>query len=415
MSRWFPAWHIGTNPDDRIILASYEASFASEWGRKARELITEHGKEYFGVRVRENVAAREHWEVDKAYRVGEAVEWRPAEGGMHTAGIGGGLTGRGGDIVIIDDPIKNAQEAFSATIRENVWDWFDSTLMTRLEPNAAVIVIMTRWHEDDLAGRLIERSEAGGEHWDVYNLPALAEENDPMGREPGAALWPERYDEKRLEEIKADRGEYWFSAMYQQRPIPVGKALFSRVNTRRYTYENNAYWLHQPDGSRLPVLPQSLTKFATVDLAASLKETADFTVISTWGMTPQRDMLLLDSVRVRLEGPDQTPLMRDVWLTQRPAAFYIEATGYQLSMVQTAIRAGLPIFPIHPDRDKLARALTAAARFASGNYYFPVAAPWLAECEKELYSFPAGEHDDFVDTVSYSALVAIGDGYVGNL
>lgn len=415
MSRWYPAWHIGNNPDDRVILTSYVAGFAAEWGRKARDIIELYGAEYFGVRIRQDVAAREHWEVEKAYRNGESILWRPADGGMHTSGMEGTLTGRGGDIIIIDDPVKNAEEAFSATKRQNVWEWFDSTLMSRAEPNAAVILIMTRWHEDDLAGRLIDRSNNGGEHWDVINLPALAEEADPLGRAEGEALWPERYPQAELEAIRVNRGAYWFSAMYQQRPVPVGKGLFTRENTRRYTHEHNAYWLHQPDGSKIGVADTALTRFATVDLATSLKQTADFTVVSTWGMTANRDVLLLDSRHVRLEGPDQTPLMREVWLTQRPAAFYVEATGYQLSLVQTAIRAGLPIFPIYPDTDKVARALTAAARFASGNYYFPVAADWLPECEKELYRFPAGEHDDFVDTVSYSALVAIGGGYVGNI
>jgi predicted phage terminase large subunit-like protein len=397
------------------MLASYEAGFAAEWGRKAREIVTEHGQQYFGIRVKENVAAREHWEIEKAYRTQSGWDWRTMDGGMHTAGIMGSLTGRGGDIVIIDDPVKNAQEAFSTTIRENIWDWFDSTLMTRLEPNAAVIVIMTRWHEDDLVGRLLQRMEAGGEQWSVFNLPAIAEENDPAGRQPGEALWPERYPIERLEEIRRDRGEYWFSAMYQQRPIPIGKALFSRATTKRYIIEGGIVGLIQEDGSKLHYSMENLLRFSTVDLAASVKTTADFTCVSTWGMTPRREIILLDVQKLRLEGPDQLPLLQNIWLSFRPAAFYIESTSYQLSMVQSAVRAGLPVFPIHPDTDKVARALTASARFHAGMYYFPLAAPWLADAEKELYSFPAGDHDDFVDTVSMSALVGIGDAYTGNL
>lgn len=409
------------------MLISYAAEFAAFWGRKARDIIDEHGPAVFGIRVREDVAARDNWEVEKTFNGG--ITWEKTGGSMITAGVGGPITGRGADLAIVDDPIKNAEEAFSPTVREKTWEWFQSTFMSRLEPGARVIVIQTRWHEDDLAGRLIEASNQGGEHWNVINFPALAYEEsgtlgyerDILGRKPGEALWPERYDEKALNKIRVERGEYWFSALYQQKPIPTGKSIFNRADKRNYTTtgvamdgSNYIYQLQTPSGPEI-VSGFELFKFATVDLAVSTKQTADFTVVSTWGLTPTSDLILLDVQRIRLEGPDQTPLLTSVWLSQHPTAFYIEATAYQLSLIQTALRAGLPVFPVTPDKDKIARALPAAAKMKAGKIYFPLVADWLPEVEKELFNFPAAKHDDFVDTLSMAVNVAIGDGYVGNL
>lgn len=396
------------------MLATYAAEFSAQWGRKARDLMSEVG-EWYGLKVREDVAARDAWELSKFTR--NIMRWVPTGGGMITAGIGGPLTGRGGDIVIVDDPVKNAEEAFSAVYREKTWEWFTSTLYTRLEPEAAIIVIQTRWHEDDLAGRLIAQMESGGERWEVINLPALAEENDPLGRQPGEALWPERYDEEKLAEIERTLGPYWFAALYQQRPIPVGKGLFQREWLRRYEETDTVYLLRQPDGSVVMHPKAFCRRFSTMDLAASVKKTADFTVLSTWSVTPNNDLLLLDSRKVRLEGPDQLPLIQSVYMDLRPSQIYIEKSGYQLSLIQSAVRAGLPILPITPDTDKIARALSASARMKMGTIYFPVYADYLVGrdgAEEEIFKFPAAEHDDFVDTLSYAVHVLAGVGYVGN-
>lgn len=412
-SRWGPPWAIGVDPSLRVGVVSYMAQFAGTWGRKARDILSEHGPALFGVRVREGVAAHDNWEVEATYDGGKT--WTITGGGMVTTGIGGPLTGKGLDLAIVDDPVKNAEEAFSAVRREAVWDWFQSTLMSRLEPGGRVIVIMTRWHEDDLAGRLIAESEQGGEYWHVINYPAIAEDNDPLGRQPGEALWPARYDEEALRKIEANRGAYWFSAMYQQRPVPLGDQTIPVSSIRQYYTGPLGYELVQPDGSRKIVPKDAVRKYATVDLATSEKQTADFTVISIWGNTYDNDTLLLDVVRERFSGTSQMEALRNAWLMWQPGAFYIEATGYQLSLVQQAINAGLPASPIFPDKDKVARSLPLATRMANGKYYFPAQAPWLPEIMQELSRFPAGKHDDFVDTASYSALVTAGIGWAGTL
>lgn len=417
-SKWFPAWYLGMQPSHRVMLVSYAAEFAATWGRKARDILEEWGPELFNVRVRDDVRARDNWELQQKKGLGGITggAFTNSGGGMVTAGIGGPLTGRGADLILIDDPIKNSEEAFSPTYREKTWEWFNSTLMSRKQPGAAVILIQTRWHEDDLAGRLISTMEAGGEKWTVINFPALAGDNDVLGRQPGEALWPEFYSREDLLAIQKDRGSYWFSALYQQSPVPAGKSLFKAQFMQRYDSNGlGGYTLYKADGS-IQSAPASMgVTFSTIDLATSLKQTADFTVISTWLQTPQNDLLLLDVHRIRLEGPDQVPLMIDVWRKWQPATLFVEQAGFQLAIIQAALRAGLPVRPTFPKGDKVERALAPAAKLEAGKVFFPRQAHWLPDVEAELYQFPAGAHDDFVDTFSMAAIALLGAGYAGNL
>jgi len=216
ISRYFPAWYLGMFPERRVILASYEAGFAATWGRKARDLLEEYGPAAFGVAVSPRSSAANRWDI-----AGQ-------EGGMITAGAGGPITGRGAHIAIIDDPHKGAEDALSALQRAKIDDWYKSVLRTRLRPSGAIVLVQTRWHSDDLAGRRIKAMQDGGEKWDVLNLPALALDDDPLGRKPGEALWPEMYSKKNLEETRQTQGSAWFEAMYQQRPLTEQGAMFKR-------------------------------------------------------------------------------------------------------------------------------------------------------------------------------------------
>ena len=175
-SRRFPAWYLGRHPDHQIICCSYGDELAMDFGRNVRDIV--EGSEYRhlfpGTSIRRDSRSAERWQT--------------AQGGVYvSAGVGSGITGRGAHIALIDDPIKNREEADSETHRRRVWDWFTNVLYTRLMPGGAVILIMTRWHEDDLGGRLLEAEEAGGDKWDIVNLPALARADDPLGRMPGEA------------------------------------------------------------------------------------------------------------------------------------------------------------------------------------------------------------------------------------
>src|SRR3990167_8157732 len=385
-SHAFPAWYLGTFPDREILLASYEAEFAAEWGGKARDLFAEFGKMVWGLTVAEAQRARNHWGIE-GHR-----------GAMRTAGAGGSLTGRGASILLIDDPIKNAEEAMSQTHRDHLWDWYRSVAYTRLEPQAAVIVIQTRWHHDDLGGRLLRESTDGGEPWIVLSMPAIAEEADVLGRSPGDALWPERFGLEQLAEIKASVG-IWWDALYQQRPTSMEGGLFkSDWLGKRYTRSGDAFLL---DRRLVPL--SDMRKFLIVDLAASTKTSADFTVIGAFGALPNGHLVLLDIDRARREGPDIIPAIERMKPKWNASIVYIEAQGFQLSLVQDARRRGLPVRELRPDRDKVSRALPATALAEGGMLWLPSHAPWLAAFEAELLAFPRGTHDDQVDVLSYAA------------
>lgn len=383
-SRYTPAWYLGTHPEQRVMLASYEADFAAGWGRRARDVLEEHGPGLFGVRVRADSSSAARWDLhDHA-------------GGMVTAGVGGAITGRGADLLIIDDPVKSVEEAESDTYRDRLWEWWRGTAVTRLEPGGAVVVIMTRWHEDDFAGRLLSAEDGV---WRLLRLPALAEDGDELGREPGAALWPTRYDADTLARRREEMGSRLFAAEYQQEPTPASGAIFRREWFHYYRpVADGAYAL---DGGRF-VSGSDYRRVMTCDLAVSTKTSADYTVLASWAVTKHKELLLLDLHRSRMEGPDIVPALVRMFDRWQPAHIGIESVAFQLSIVQEARRAGLPIRELRPDRDKVSRALTAAARMEGGAVFFPAAAPYLGDLEAELLRFPAGRHDDMVDALSYA-------------
>jgi predicted phage terminase large subunit-like protein len=211
-TKWNSFWHLGTFPHHRLGVVSYEAGFASLWGMKVRDLIEEWGPSLFGITVRPDHRAIDDfhimvWDSDKGKYIDQG-------GGMVTCGIGGPLAGKGLDLMDIDDPIKNSEEAQSPTLREKHWDWMCSVAEERIEPGGGIIMPTTRWNEDDLAGRCIE---AEPDIWKVLNFPSIAEENDILGRQPGEALWPERYPIEVLLQ-KKKRNVHWFNAVHQGHP-----------------------------------------------------------------------------------------------------------------------------------------------------------------------------------------------------
>jgi predicted phage terminase large subunit-like protein len=383
-----PAWYLGTFPERRVILASYEADFAATWGQKTRQLLEDHGPSLYGVRIDESSRASSRWDLHR----------KP--GGMVTAGVGGPITGRGAHLLVIDDPLKNAEQASSPTIRDKQWEWWLSTARTRLEPAAVVVVVMTRWHEADLAGRLLQASREGGDPVTEIRLPALAEPNDRLGRQVGEALWPERYQRAYLERTRESMGPYWFSAMYQGRPTPEEGGIFDRSDFRYFEIDGDDVVLRHPSGERKRFAAGLCKKFQVVDLAASEKETADYTVITEIWATPDLDMLVNSVVRDRVAVPDQPAFFREHH-ANCPVKF--EAIGYQGGIVQTMLREGFPAEAVYPDKDKVTRAGVAGTRYRGGKVYHRAGAPWLHDFEAELLAFPAGEHDDQVDTIAYAA------------
>lgn len=402
VSEYTPPWYLGRFPDRRIILASYGAALASTWGRKSRDLLTEFGPEFFNVSVDAASSAADRWDIER----------RP--GGMITAGIGGPITGRGADLLIIDDPIKDAEEAASEVIRAKHVDWYRSVARTRLMPNGAVVLMQTRWHERDLAGYLLADMQDGGEEWEVLSLPAIAEEDDALGRDPGAALWPKMFPIDVLEQTKRAVGSYFFTALYQQRPAPPEGFLFKRKNFGRWRMDTRdvhgilerTYVIsHGDESRRFDAAPCPI--FQTTDAAISEKETADFTVVATWTVTGDGDLILLDVQRRHFEEQMVVQFLageNDKW--GRPP-MWIERFGAGRNPLARLKRMGYPVMEIPAEAgtqvDKVTRAFGAVALCEQHKLFFPFTAEWLGEYEHELASFPNATHDDQVDVTSYAA------------
>ena len=279
----FPSWFIGRDPERRVIEVSYGSDLAQRFGRSNRKKIDEFGTEIFNIQISRDNASVTNWSIEGH------------SGGMISTGIGGSITGQGADLLIIDDPIKNRKEAESLTYRESVWaEWVD-TLSTRLHPNGRVIVIMTRWHEDDLAGRLLNQST----RWELVNLPAIAEGDDILGREIGEPLWPEHgFNKDWYEEKKTQSGTRSWASLYQGHPAPLEGNLFKSLMFKYFTVKNNCYIVNDKVYEI-----GSCRIFQTCDVAGSKKASADYFVLGTFALCPGGELLVLEILREHLEGP----------------------------------------------------------------------------------------------------------------
>lgn len=385
VSRLFPAWFLAEHPDMRVILASYGMTLAQKNSRFARNVIAskQFTAMYPDIRLAQDSKAVDAWDIANT------------QGGMDAVGVGAGVTGKGGHLIVIDDPVKSREEAESETYREKVWDWFTDDLYTRREPGAAIVVIMTRWHQDDLVGRLLN---ADVNKWRVLDLPALAIENDPLGRGVNEALWPDRFPRLVLDDIKRVLGEYSFSALYQQRPVPAEGGIFKRA------------WFHLVD-----TIPEQVNIVRYWDLAMSSRETADNTAGVKIGQGTDGHYYILDVTTFQKEWGDVVPEIARVALADGANAMIgVEEAGYMSRAIQELNQDyrlhGYAVFGYPVDKDKVTRALPFAARCAAGVVHV-VRAHWTDNYLDEMCSFPNGAHDDQVDASS-GAWAMIGSGGV---
>jgi len=375
-SKYFPAWYLGTHPEDRVILTSYEADFAATWGQKVRDIFKEHNN-IFGVRVNDRSAARNRWDI-AGHR-----------GGMGTAGVGGPITGKGAEVLIIDDPVKNAEQANSPTFREKAKEWYKSTAYTRLTPSGKVILIQTRWHEDDLGGWLLDKSD---DDWTIINFPAFAEEEDVLGRDVGDALWPELWNTEKLMQRKKELGEYWWSAMYQQQPQPLEGGILKRAWLDYYT-------------PALIEMSNAVT-YTGWDLAISTKETADYTCSCTISVKPDGHIYIRDWTRDHITFPEQQKLVPHIQHKYDAALIGIEDNAYQAALPQSLKGLMLPIKTRTATKDKVTKIQSAFTLFEQGLVHLPLNHYLLGEFENEYSMFPTGKHDDLLDATEMAISIA---------
>lgn len=377
VSRLYPAWHLGNCPDHRVILASYGATLAHKSSRYARNVLrTPRYRAVFpGVLLADDSQAVDAWNL------------AGRDGGMDAMGVGGGVTGKGGHIIIVDDPIKSREEAESETYREKVWDWFNDDLYTRREPGAAVIVIMTRWHHDDLVGRLLREDP---DLWTVIRLPALAEEGDPLGREPGAALWPQRFPAAALAAIRQRLGSHSWNALYQQRPTAREGNMIRRA------------WL----SNFVDVAPRAARRVRYWDKAGTAGGGA-YTAGVLLALDEEGIVYVEDVVRGQWSAGERERVIRQtaeldaqryghvvIWVEQEPGSGGLES-------VQATIRnlAGFPVYADRPTGDKDARLEPFAAQAEAGNVRL-LRGAWNAAYVEELAAVPNGACRDQADATA---------------
>jgi predicted phage terminase large subunit-like protein len=391
-SRRFPLWLLTRNPELRIAIASYEMGVARRWGRAIRNDLATHGAR-LRLHVRGDTSAAHEWQLEDH------------RGGVYSVGIGGALTGRPVDVLIIDDPIKDRRQADSLTYRENVWDWWTNVARTRLAPGAPVVLILTRWHEDDLAGRLLRDQEKAS--WRVINIPALADHKpaeggtDPLGREPGQWMISARgRTPTEWERIQREVGARVFAALYQGRPTPGTGDVFHRDwfgTDQQYT---SPQWTTHPNGVCEPIgFDQVLMSW---DMAFKDTDSSDYVVGQVWGRRGVRGYLL-DQVRGRWSFTETCQQLRRL-SARWPAAVLklVEDKANGTAVINALQRTVGGLVPEEPQGSKVARARAVSPFAEAGNVILPAPelAPWVGDLIEELVAFPRGAHDDQVDGFS---------------
>ncbi|WP_439392551.1 phage terminase large subunit [Bradyrhizobium sp. PMVTL-01] len=391
VSRKLPAWYIGRHPKENVVVSTYSDEFAEDFGENVRTLINSPAyKQVFPkVKLARGSAAKN--------------KLKTTEGGqIFFVGRGGALTGRGAHLLICDDLIKDDKEAQSPAIRDQAWNWLTKVALTRRMGRKLVILTFTRWHSDDPIGRLTDPENP---HYSarlaktikIINLPAIAEDNDPLGRMPGEPLWPDGPDKFDLPFLhqQQDLDATGFAALYQGRPSAVDGDLFKRENVRYYTKDE---------------LPETLRIYASSDHAVGLKQKNDPSCLLIAGIDNQSNIYLLDCFWQRAKTDFITEQMLTMAELKKPLLWWAEAGHISKSigpflrkrMVEREVY--INIREITPSQDKPTRAQSFAGRFAMGKVYFPKDALWTERAVGELLAFPNGLHDDFVDACSLIGL-----------
>ncbi len=379
----FPAWFLGRNPDRNVLASSHTTDLAEKFGRRVRNILADAPyQELFKTRLAQDSQA--------------AGRWATKQGGEYYAsGVGAAILGYRADLGLIDDPIAGREQADSELVRARTWEWYRSDFYTRLKPNAAVVLIMQRWREDDLAGMLLEDAKKGGEQWDVLRLPMEAEEGDALGRKEGEPLWPEWYtDEMRTQ---AKRDERTWLALYQQRPRPETGGEFKKSWLRHYK--------NKPD--------KAMNVYILVDPANEKKKNSDYTSMWVLGLGPDENIYALDIIRDKLSLTERANLLFKLHKQYKPLKVGYEKYSMQADVEH--IRDKMEREQFRFNIVELGGTLKKEDRIRRLIPLFEAGRIWLPESlnktdhqgqvrnvvedfiEEEFAPFPVGRHDDMLD------------------
>ena len=380
----FPAWFLGKYPEKKIIQTAHTAELAVGFGRKVRNLISndDYQKVFKGVELSSDSKAAGRWNTNKG-------------GDYFAIGVGGAVTGKGADVLVIDDPHSEQEAAvgqYNADVYDKVYEWYTSGPRQRLQPGGAIIIVMTRWSKRDLTGQIIKNSiqKEGAGEWEVIELPAIL----PSGN----ALWPGFWKQEELESLKAELPVSKWNAQYQQNPTSEEGALIKRE------------WWQEWDQSQIPECEAIIQSWDTAFLKT---QRADYSACTTWGIFnwPDEDgqtipnLILLDAFKEKLEFPDLKRAAYDKYWEWEPDQMIIEAKAAGSPLIFELRAMGIPVTEFTPSRgqDKIARVNAVTDLFASGVVWCPPTR-WAEEVVEECASFPSGDHDDLVDSTTQALL-----------
>jgi predicted phage terminase large subunit-like protein len=374
-SNYLPAWMIGRNPKLKIIQTTHTAELAVRFGRKAKNVIdSSEYQEVFKTKLQEDSKAAGRWETEGG-------------GEYFAAGVGGAITGRGADLLIIDDPHKE-QDAMSKEGFDKAYEWYTSGPRQRLQPGGAIVVVMTRWSTKDLTGRLIHgQKEVKGDQWEVIEFPAIMPS--------GLPVWPEYWKLEELEKVEATLPIAKWNAQWMQSPTAEEGAIIKREWWNDWAHDNP---------------PHTEFIIQSYDTAFLKKETADYSAITTWGMfrddENQMHIILLDAEKDRYEFPELRRVAHESFLFWRPQMVLIEAKASGIPLTHELSRMGIPVVNYTPSRgnDKHVRVNTVAPFFESGRVWAPMHKQYAQEVIEECAAFPNGDHDDYVDSMTQAIM-----------
>ena len=371
-----PAWMVGKNPKLKIIQSTNTTELSVRFGRKAKQLIdSPEYQQVFKTRLKEDSQA--------------AGKWETAQGGeYYAAGVGSAITGRGADLLIIDDP-HTEQDAMNRVALDRTYDWFTSGPRQRLQPGGSIVVVMTRWNEKDLTGRLVRaQKEVKADKWEIIEFPAILPSDKPV--------WPEYWNKKDLDAVKASIPLTKWNAQYMQNPTSEEGAIIKRE------------WWIDWDKDYIPPLDHVIQSY---DTAFMKKETADFSAITTWGVFKKNEdspfsLILLDAIKDRFEFPELRRLAKEQYDYWQPESVIVEAKASGLPLTYELRNMGIPVVNFTPSKgnDKHTRVNAVAPLFESGMIYAPKEMEFAQQVIEECAAFPFGDHDDLVDSMTQALM-----------
>jgi predicted phage terminase large subunit-like protein len=372
----FPAWMVGKNPKLKVIQTTHTGELAVRFGRKMKNLVdtSEFAQVFEDCKIAADSKAAGRWETNKG-------------GEYYAAGIGGAITGRGADLLIIDDP-HSEQDALSETAMDSAYEWYTSGPRQRLQPGGAIVIVMTRWSTKDLTGKLLNaQSEPKADKWEVVEFPAIMPSNTPV--------WPNYWKLEELEAVKASLSEAKWQAQWQQNPTSEEGSIIKRE------------WWKEWREKEIPDLIHIIQSY---DTAFSKKETADFSAITTWGVfyPPNKGphLILLDVRKGRWDFPELKKIALEEYKYWEPETVIIEAKATGTPLTHELRQIGVPVVNFTPSKgnDKHVRVNSVAPLFEAGKIYYPADKRWAEEVIEECAAFPYGEYDDLVDSTTQALM-----------